>query len=100
MATPDTLPGIDVDRLPGPTRGRHPTLYFRDEPVWSPDGCRVALAYSITEASMANEGGCILWGTLRDGLIAIDGNPSGITACCWTSPWCSWLDHQTFIFKA
>ncbi len=54
---------LDLDLLPGPNRGVSPALYFRDEAVFSPTGKYFALAYTITEASMCNDVGCLLWGT-------------------------------------
>lgn len=100
MASHPELPDIDLDDLSGPPRGEYPCLYFRDEVVWSPDGVHFALAYSITEASMGNEIGCIFWGRVAGGVSELVANPQEVYACCWSSPWCSWLEARTFVFKA
>lgn len=100
MASHPELPDIDLDDLPGPPRGKHPCLYFRDEVVWSPDRLHFALAYSISEASMGNEIGCILWGRTIEGGTHFVANPRDVYASCWCSPWCSWLSAEAFVFKA
>lgn len=97
---PQLPPGLDLDYLPGPKRGASPAIYFRDEPVFSSSGKHFALAYTITEVSMGNEIGCLLWGHVADSGITILGNPEGVYATCWYSPWASWLDDETFVFKA
>src|SRR5262249_21345279 len=88
-----------LDELPGPKRGQNPILYFRDEIVWAPGERYFALAYTIAEASMMNEIGCVLWASF-DGRTTVLGNPKGLYACCWNTPWCTWLDHETFVFKS
>jgi hypothetical protein len=103
---PDSLldgripPDIHVGQLPGPDRAKWPENFFRDEIVWSPSKTRFALAYSIAEASMNNEMGCVLWGEQRADGTAILGNPRWVHACCWEKPWCVWLDDDIFVFKA
>ena len=92
--------GFDIASLPGPRRGEWPALYFRDETVASPTGNRFALAYSICEASMCNEVGCVAWGSVHDGIGKIEGNPEGLIATCWFTPWCSWIGDTAFVFKA
>lgn len=91
---------LDLNSLPGPERGEHPALYFRDEAIWSPDDSHFALAYTITEASMGNDVGRMAWGALdadgRAELTVVD----GILASCWRSPWCLWLENHQFLFKA
>jgi len=97
----DSLPpGVEISALPGPTRGISPCLYVRDETVWSPSREAFALAYTIAEASMNNEIGCILWGKLVAGTSQIRGNPEGVYAVCWSSPWAAWLGEEVFVFKA
>ena len=91
---------LALDDLPGPKRGVSPTLYFRDESVWSSSGKYFALAYTIAEASMCNEIGCILWASFDGNSSAVLGNPKKVYACCWYSPWCNWVTDETFIFKA
>jgi hypothetical protein len=91
--------GLNVDALPGPTRGMSPALYFRDEVVQSPNGDRFALAYTICEASMCNEVGCVAWGQVVDGSAQVQGNPAGLIATCWYTPWCVWLNEHAFVFK-
>jgi hypothetical protein len=96
----DTIPpGIVLDDLPGPKRGESPALYFRDEIVWAPSRRYFALAYTISEASMMNEIGCILWASFNGHTAEILRNPKLLYACCWKSPWCIWLDEETFVFK-
>ena len=90
---------LHIDDLPGPKRGEFPALYFRDEPVWSPKKRHIALAYTITEASLMNDVGCILWGTVEAGNLTSFENPSGVYAACWRSPWCTWLSDEHFVFK-
>jgi hypothetical protein len=97
---PQLLPGLDLDSLPGPKRGVSPAIYFRDEAVFSPSGRYFALAYTIVEVSMGNEIGCLLWGRIADRETTILGNPEGVYATCWYSPWANWLDDETFAFKA
>jgi len=96
----DLPKNIVVDRLPGPSRGKYPALYFRDEPVWSPDRTHLALAYTICEASMCNEVGCILWAEVSGSTARIIENPDGVLASCWQSPWCRWLSEEVFVFKS
>lgn len=91
--------GLNIDALPGPTRGASPALYFRDEVVQSPTGNRFALAYTIYEASMCNEVGHVAWGQVVDGQGEIRGNPVGLIATCWYTPWCVWLHESAFVFK-
>lgn len=91
---------IDIEKLPGPVRGKYPALYFRDEVSWSPSGRRFALAYTIAEASYGNEIGCLLWAESANGHSQVLGTLHTVHACCWRSPWCSWLDDETFVFKA
>jgi hypothetical protein len=91
---------IDLNTLPGPKRGVSPAIYCRDEVVYSPSGKYFALAYTITEASMCNDVGCLLWGTINFFGTTILGNPAGVNISCWYSPWANWLDDQTFVFKA
>lgn len=93
------LPGIALDKLPGPARGKYPALYFRDEIVWSPSKQYLSLAYTINEASMCNDIGCILWASFELGRATVLGNPTNFYACCWDSPWCIWINDQTFVFK-
>ena len=95
----DLPSNIDIEALPGPRRGRSPALYIRDEAVWAPDRGHVALAYTIYEASMGNEVGCVLWAGVREGKATILGNPREAVASCWRSPWCRWVDAETFAFK-
>ena len=97
---PEIPSDINITKLPGPKRGKHPALYFQDEIVWSPDKTSFALAYTITEASMGNDIGCFLWGRNEKGKSKILENPTKIYASCWQQPWCSWIDNETFIFKA
>ena len=94
------LPTLDLDSLPGPRRGVSPAIYIRDEAVFSPSGKHFALAYTIAEASMGNEIGCLLWGEVTRGETTVLGNPEGVHATCWYSPWAAWLDDETFVFKA
>jgi len=100
LEVPQLPPGLDLDSLPGPKRGVPPAIYFRDETIFSPSGKHFALAYTIAEVSMGNEIGCLLWGRVADSGITILGNPEGIYATCWYSPWANWLDDETFVFKA
>lgn len=93
-------PGLDVESLPGPKRGVTPAVYVRDEIVYAPSGRYFALCYSIFETSMGNEVGCVLWGEIADGTTRVLGNPEGVYATCWFSPWAEWLDDETFVFKA
>lgn len=97
----DSIPAeIDLDALPGPRRGVHPVLYFRDEIVFSPSGRFFALAYSIAERSFGNEVGMTLWGEM-DGERVLRSHPiSGLSVCCWQMPWCRWIDDDTFLCKA
>jgi hypothetical protein len=97
MDIPDN---IVLERLPGPKRGDYPALYFRDDAVWSPQRSHLALAYTICEASMCNDVGCILWAKVDCGKANILQNPDGVLASCWQIPWCLWLDEERFIFKA
>lgn len=92
--------GIDVETLPGPTRGGWPALYFRDETVLSPSGGHFALAYSIAEASFSNEVGCVAWGEVVDGAAKLQGASADIHVTCWFSPFTVWIEEQTFVFKA
>jgi hypothetical protein len=97
----DTIPpDIVLDDLPGPNRGQPPALYFRDEVVWAPSRKHFALAYTIAEASMMNEIGCVLWASFNGHASVTLGNPKGLYACCWKSPWCVWLNEESFVFKA
>lgn len=91
---------IDLQTLPGPKRGEPPTLYARDEIVWSPDHRHFAVAYTICEASMCNYVGQFLIGrfTCDRGILIF--NPVRVLASCWQSPWCRWLDNSVFVFKA
>jgi hypothetical protein len=93
-------PDILIDQLPGPKRSKWPARLLRDEAVWSPSNSRFALAYSIAEARMNNEIGCVLWGVRRERGTAILGNPAHVCACCWDIPWCVWLNDEAFVFKA
>jgi hypothetical protein len=96
----DGIPsGIRLEKLPGPNRGEYPANFFRDEVVWAPSRKRFALAYSIAEARMNDEAGCVLWGETQANRTRILGNPEGIYACCWASPWCVWLNDDIFVFK-
>ena len=90
---------INIDDLPGPKRGEYPCLYFQDDIVWSPNHERFALAYSITEASMCNNVGCILWAEVKNDKANILQNPIGVLASCWNFPWCKWINNEVFIFK-
>jgi len=96
----DIPKNIRIDKLPGPKRGIHPTLYFQDEIVWSANRNHFALAYSITEASICNDVGCILWAEVKNGKANIIQNPKGVLASCWQSPWCRWLSDDIFIYKS
>lgn len=96
----DLPANIVIEELPGPKRGEWPALYFRDEVVWSPRRTRFALAYSICEASMNNEVGCLLWGRSDATHGIVEQNITQMLACCWSSPWCRWLDEDVFAFKA
>lgn len=97
--TSDLPSDIDLESLPGPRRGKHPALYVRDEAVWAPGRAHVAVAYTIHEASMGNEVGLLLWARMENGKATILGNPSNLLISCWRSPWCRWLDAETFVFK-
>ena len=92
--------GLNLDLLPGPKRGVSPAIYFRDEFVYSASGKHFALAYTITEVSMGNGVGCLLWGTVADHAATVLSNPEGIYTTCWYSPWATWLDETIFVFKA
>ena len=97
----DQLPlGLDINSLPGPRRGVTPALYFRDEAILSPSRKNFALAYTIAEASIGNEIGCLLWGQAAANDSRILGNPPGVHITCWYSPWAVWLGDETFVFKA
>lgn len=91
---------IDFDSLAGPKRGKGVTQYFQDEIVYSPSGKYFALAYTIAEASMCNDVGCIAWGEMSGSDAIIMVNPEGVYASCWRSPWCIWLSDEEFMFKA
>jgi hypothetical protein len=91
--------GLDIDALPGPTRGVSPALYVRDEVVLSPAGDWFALAYTIFEASICNEVGHVAWGQVVNGSARIQENPPGLIAICWYRPWCVWLHPRAFVFK-
>jgi hypothetical protein len=93
-------PGIKLELLPGPARGKPPALYARDEVVYSPSGQYFALAYTIAETRMGNEVGCLLWGQRQGDHSTTLGNPPGVHVTCWYSPWASWISDQTFVFKA
>ena len=97
----DSIPAeIDLDALPGPRRGVHPVVYFRDEIVFSPSGRFFALAYSIAERSFGNEVGMALWGEM-DGNKVLRSHPiPSLSVCCWQIPWCRWIDDATFLCKA
>lgn len=97
MDLPDNIVLVD---LPGPKRGEYPALYFQDDVVWSPQRTHFALAYTICEASMCNDVGCILWARVDDNQATILQNPEGVHASCWQSPWCRWLSEDIFVFKA
>ena len=90
-----------LDKLPGPKRGESaPYVAYRDEIIWSPNHAFFALAYTIAEVSMCNEQGCVAWGSTEDQRTTILGNPPKVYAFCGASPWCIWLNDETFIFKA
>jgi hypothetical protein len=91
---------IDLNKLPGPTRGVYPALYFRDEIVYSPSGRHFALAYSICEHSYGNEVGMALWGEMDQGRLTRSQPIQGLTVCCWQAPWCRWIDDDTLLCKA
>ena len=90
---------INLARLPGPGRRFAPEDTFRDEPVISPGGDYLALAYSIAEVGMAKEAGCILWARLEGEYARDIVVPRKVQAICWGSPWCRWVDERTFLFK-
>jgi hypothetical protein len=96
----DLPENIVLDQLPGPRRGKHPALYYSDDAVWSPSRRHIALAYTICEASMCNDVGCILWAKVIGNRATIIENPDGVLASCWQSPWCRWIDDESFVFKA
>ena len=48
---------------------------------------------------MGNEVGRLLWARLENGSATILGNPPELLVSCWRSPWCRWLDEDTFVFK-
>ena len=96
----DLPKNIVLEQLPGPKRGDWPALYFRDEVAWSPSRTHLALAYTICEASMCNEVGCILWAEVDGGKATILQNPDSMVASCWRSPWCRWLNESIFVFKS
>ncbi len=91
---------IDVEKLPGPKRGTFPALYFQDEIIYSPNSKHFALAYTITEASMGNDIGCIAWGSMQGTEGHVIENPAKFHASCWQSPWCKWISEEAFVFKA
>jgi len=91
---------IDVESLPGPKRGSFPALYFQDECIYSPDKKHFALAYTITEASMGNDVGCVAWGMVQGGQGHILQNLVKLHASCWQRPWCKWFSNDVFVFKS
>lgn len=91
---------INIEELSGIARNEHPASYFRDEIIWSPQEKYFALAHSITEITMGNYVGGILWGEYDGTSSTILGITKNIGACCWRQPWCRWLDEKSFIFKA
>ena len=95
----DIPPDIKVDDLPGPKRGQYPAHYFRDDIVCSPSGRHFALAYTIAEASMCNDVGCLLWGVQDGNKTRILCNPSNLTISCWQVPFCRWLSDEIFVCK-
>jgi hypothetical protein len=95
----EPIPNIDFSLVVGPKRGSVPEGYDYDEAFWSPDKRHVVLGYSITEARMGTYVGRFLWASVRNGQIAILGNPSEVFVSCWHSPWCAWLDEQAFAVK-
>jgi len=97
MDLPDN---IVIEKLPGPKRREYPAHYFQDDVVWSPQRTHLALAYTICEASMCNDVGCILWARVDGSEATILENPDGVLASCRQSPWCRWLDEDRFVFKA
>ena len=48
---------------------------------------------------MMNEVGCIAWGRMSKGKAKILHSTSAVKACCWHSPWCTWLSEEEFMFK-
>lgn len=96
----DLPKNILLEQLPGPKRGDGPALYFRDEVIWSPARTHLALAYTICEASMCNEIGCILWAKVDGDQATVLQNPDGMFVSCWRSPWCRWLNENIFVFKS
>lgn len=90
---------LDVEALPGLKQGVSPASNFRDEWVVSPTGRYFALAYTIIEASMMNEVGHNVWGRIDHGCGEVIGT-TWVGACCWGSPRASWINDETFVFKA
>lgn len=101
MGTKLDLPdNIVIAKLHGPGRRGFPEAMFSHEVVWSPSRTHFALAYNITEASMNNDVGFVMWARMKGEKAVILHNPRWVLAACWQLPWCRWLDEETFVFKA
>jgi len=96
----EPIPDLDFSLVAGPERGSVPERDDYDEAFWSPDKRHVVLGYSITEARMGAYVGRFLWASVTNGKVAILGNPGQVFASCWHSPWCVWIDEQTFALKS
>jgi hypothetical protein len=73
--------------------------WSRDETVLSPDGQRFAAAFDITEVTMMNEMGGVVWGRSRNGIPEIVGHLPAWSICCWSRPFCAWITPDIFVVK-
>lgn len=76
---------------------RHP--WARDETCFNYSETRFVAAFNIVEATMMNDMGKFIWGSIVDQQPVVTGFLKEVTAYCWERPFVHWLDDRCFAVK-
>lgn len=76
---------------------RHP--WARDETCFNSPETRFVAAFNIVEASMMNDMGKFIWGSIVDQQPVVAGLFKEVTVYCWERPFAHWLDDRCFAVK-
>ncbi len=92
----DELPdGLNVQSVV--SHERHP--WARDETCFNSSETRFVAAFNIVEATMMNDMGKFVWGSITDQQPVVAGFSKGFRAYCWERPFAHWLDDRCFAVK-
>lgn len=92
----DALPkGLDIKSIY--PHERH--AWARDETCHNKSKTKFVAAFNIYEATMMNEMGSIVWGSINDDKVEVKGRLRNLAVYCWEKPFAHWIDEDCFAVK-